>query len=242
MKKWRQYFNRAYGMTGTPNSRHLMDLWAEAYCIDGGLTFGESFDFFSAVCSFTKKILWGMTGSRLKWTEEKLFDMLAPFTVRVEAAGGLPDLVELDPRIVTFSPGFMKQYRQMERKFVITVEGENVSAVNSAVAYSKLRQATSGFMYSEDSVVTFDEDKFAELKDLVSALNGEQAVIVYHYKEQLIRLKEYFTNIGHLGGGMSEKESAKILECFRSGQLDLLACIASSVCWAWYRRATRRWL
>ena len=103
----------------------------------------------------------------------------------------------------------------MERKFLITVEGENVSAVNSAVAYSKLRQSTSGFMYGEDGkVCAMAEDKFTELKDLVSALNGEQAIVVYHYTEQLSRLMENFPKLKYLGGGMSEKENVKTLGVF----------------------------
>ena len=86
MKKWRRYFNRAYGMTGTPNSRHLMDLWAEAYCIDKGLTFGDSFTTFQRMFFYQKDFM-GYDWQPFEWAEEKLFDMLAPFTVRVEAAG-----------------------------------------------------------------------------------------------------------------------------------------------------------
>ena len=225
IQQWRKNFNLIYGMTGTPNSRHYLDLWAEVFCLDGGRTLGSSFSKFRQEYFYQTDYM-GYSWAPFETTKEKIFDKLAPFTFRIESYADLPALVELPPRIVEFPKDAYKRYREMEKHCLTRFgDGDVVKAINSAVAYGKLRQATAGFMYDEEKTPkTTSLAKFQELASLLSELQGQQAVIVYHYQEELATLyKQYNKRIAHLGGNQTKTDAMGVLTDFRKGKLELLA-------------------
>ena len=221
LRTWRKHFRRHYGMTGTPNSHHLLDLWAEVYCLDGGATFGPGYYQFRQEYFYQRDYA-GYDWQPFPVAKDRIFQQLRPFTVRV-AAEGLPPLVELPPRMIEFPPQFMRAYRQLERQFVLDTADGALTVESAGVLYNKLRQATSGFVYDDaGEPIRLDTSKFAELGSLISELNGQQAVVVYYYKEQQRELARRFPAMGFLGSGRAARQDRETIARFSSGELELL--------------------
>lgn len=140
-----------------------------------------------------------------------------------------------------------KRYRELvarddltasEELELLTLKDEGVHEIDAsegaAVLYGKLRQMSQGFVYVDggppvaDTPVQFGEwlfrDKLTELDSLISELQGQQLMIVYHYREQVDELrKRYGRRLTHLGGGVSDADVVAAIDSWNSGELELLA-------------------
>lgn len=232
LKKYRKYFENRIGLTGTPSSNHLMDLWGQAFIIDGGASLGKSFS------KFQRQYFYQTDWSGFQWeplpgAEAKIHAALAPITFRIERDDNIPPLVELPPRYVELPAGIMKHYRKFEKDFMIQLEtGENIESPHAAAAYGKLRQMANGFVYSENdetpaakNTTWLCKDKFIELNSLISELQGQQLLIVYHFKAQIEELLEKYDTdkLKYLGGGVSDAQASETIQEWNSGKLELLA-------------------
>ena len=241
--KWRG------GMTGTPQPTSYVDLYGQVVTVDSrrrlvveiegfaGLTcpsysFGDWRDvhFFASPWNPWQ---WKLHGGHAEGIEAQI----APITHRIEARVGIekPFTIELQPRLVAFPPKIRKLYRELEREYLVYVEKNlsegliKVEAEHSAILYAKLRQMAQGFVYDVEKVgkkVTRTPEwlhsaKHFELSSLVSELQGTQAIIVYHFKAQLAKLKVQFPGLLALGGTAREDDEA--ISAWNAGKLPLLA-------------------
>ena len=173
-------------------------------------------------------------------SEGKIYKKLQDITFRISAEE-LPEgtirKYEMDPRIVRMPPGIMKQYKEMERQYVmdyadIKGEGGSVWASSAAVAYSKLKQVASGFIYDrerkeEDQTIPMHEKKYDELESLISELSGQQLIIVYEYRSQQEELLNQYEKMGiaFLAGTTRDKwnrSQSDIISQFNEGRIQLL--------------------
>lgn len=237
LKKYRKHFVNVIGLTGTPSSNHLMDLWAQAFVIDGGASLGRSFD------KFQRQYFYQTDWSGFQWeplpgAEKRIHDALEPTTFRIERDDNIPPIVELPPRYIDLPPGIMKQYKKFEKDFMIELgNGENIESPHAAAAYGKLRQMASGFAYYENerqekghrctikNTTWLSKDKFSELDSLISELQGQQVMIVYHFKAQLEELlrRHPADKLRYLGGGVSDAQASGTISEWNSGKLERLA-------------------
>lgn len=227
MKKWRENFEVLIGMTGTPASNSLLDVWAQAYMIDGGDSLGTDYYRYRDAHFFQSDWM-GYKYEILPGREQWIFDQIAHFTMRIAAErgdGGVPEINEPPIRWVTLDTKAAKDYREFEREYVAIIKGQIVEAQNAGVLYGKLRQMAAGFVYTskEGDAAEISSAKMNELDTLISELQGQQLMIVYHYREQLAQLqKKYGKRFRYLGGGQTDAEAAEVIELWNAGKLELL--------------------
>ena len=235
LKKYRKHFDNVICLTGTPASNHLLDLWAIAYIVDGGDSLGKSFDKFRRQYFYQED--WaGYDWQLLPGSEEKIYAALAPMTFRIERDDNIPPVVELPPRYVELSPANAKMYKKFEKDFMVMLEsGEHVDSPHAAAAYGKLRQMANGFVYTKDeheerghritiqNTTWLHRDKFTELDNLISELQGQQLMIVYHFKSQLEELLRKYAHLWYLGGGVSDTQARETIINWNSKKFQLLA-------------------
>lgn len=223
LKRYRDQFNQVIGLTGTPASNHLLDLWAIAYVVDGGKCLGPSYDKFRRE-HFYQEDYRGYDWTPLPGSEKIIYDKLAPITFRIERDAQIPPVVYLPPRIVTLPPDLMKQYKQYQRQYIMRMEdGEWIESEDAMTAYGKLRQLANGFVYGDDSTYKLTNVKFNALHELIGELNGQQLMIIYHFKEQRIELQKRYPKLRYLGGGIGDEQAAKTMAAWNAGHLELLA-------------------
>ena len=76
---------------------------------------------------------------------------------------------------------------------VISLEEEEIDAVNAAALSGKLLQMANGAVYTEEKeIVNIHDRKLDALEDLIEGANGKPVLIAYWYNHDLQRIKERF--------------------------------------------------
>ena len=195
--KVRPYVERIVGLTGTPSSNGLMDLWAEYRLLDFGERLGRYITRFrlkyfepdkrSATVIFSYKLLPG--------AEDEIYNAISDITISMKAIDYLkmPDLI-INEVTVDLDRNERNTYETLRKEMVVQIsEQEEIDAVNAASLSGKLLQMANGAVYDEDKrVLRIHEKKLDALEDLIEAANGKPVLIAYWFKHDLERIKERF--------------------------------------------------
>ena len=195
--KVRPYVERIVGLTGTPSSNGLMDLWAEYRLLDFGERLGRYITRFrlkyfepdkrSATVIFSYKLLPG--------AEEEIYNAISDITISMKAKDYLkmPDLI-INEVTVDLDRNERNTYETLRKEMVVQIsEQEEIDAVNAASLSGKLLQMANGAVYDEEKrVLRIHDKKLDALEDLIEAANGKPVLIAYWFKHDLERIKERF--------------------------------------------------
>ena len=204
LKKVRPFMKRVIGLTGTPASNGLLDLWGEVAIIDQGKRLGRFIGRFREA--------YFKAGSQNPYTgvvynyvplpgaEEAIYDKISDITVSMKAKQYLPDL----PKCLTvnhtveMSSSEKKLYEQMKRDLILTIDGENIDAANAAVLSGRLLEMANGAVYNENhDVIQIHNRKLEMLADLIQETVGQPTLISYWYQHDRLRITQYLTGLGY---------------------------------------------
>lgn len=198
LKKVRHKIRRMIGLTGTPASNGLMDLFAEVGIIDNGERLGrfigryrEAYFRPSGMNPYTG-VVFGYVP--LPGAEEKIYSRIADITVSMKAKDYLdmPDLVTVTHE-VEMNKAERKVYDTLREQMVVSLDGEQVDAANAAVLSGKLLQMANGAVYGEDgNIITIHDRKLDMLEDLIEQANGQSVLIAYWYRHDRERIMDRF--------------------------------------------------
>mgnify|MGYP002737479645 FL=1 len=194
--KVRPSVKRIVGLTGTPSSNGLMDLWAEFRILDLGQRLGRYISHYrntyfkpdkrNAQIVFSYKPLQG--------AEEEIYKQISDITISMKSTDYLkmPEYVSNEV-FVTLSEKEWKVYSDFKEDMVANLGDEEIDAVNAAVLSGKLLQMANGAVYdSENKAHVIHDKKLDALEDLIEGANGKPVLVAYWYKHDLERIKERF--------------------------------------------------
>lgn len=194
LMKVRPHIKRIVGLTGTPSSNGLMDLWAEFRLLDMGKRLGKFITHYrnnyfqpdkrNGQVIFSYKPLPG--------SEESIHKQIADITISMRAKDflNMPDCV-MNEVSVTLSEKEKKVYETFKRELVVSLGDEEIDASTAAVLSNKLCQMANGAVYNESKkVLAIHDKKLDALEDLIEAANGKPVLIAYWFKHDLERIKE----------------------------------------------------
>ena len=195
--KVRPKIKRIVGLTGTPSSNGLMDLWAEFRILDMGKRLGRYISHYRSAffqpdkrnqhMIFSYKPLFG--------AEKEIYELISDITISMKSV----DFLQMPKCLINEVPVSLSVnehliYDGFRKEMVIELANEEIDAVNAAVLSSKLLQMSNGAVYDEDKKVHFIHNrKLDALEDLIEGANGKPVLIAYWYKHDLERIKERFT-------------------------------------------------
>ena len=195
--KVRPGVKRIVGLTGTPSSNGLMDLWAEFRVLDMGRRLGRFItryrsayfqpDKRNAQVVFSYKPLPG--------AEDAIYEKISDITISMRAGDYLdmPECVVNEVK-VDLSEKEWQAYDTMRAELVLSLNGEEVDAGSAAALANKLSQMANGAVYGEDKrVLRLHDRKLDALEDLIEAANGKPVLVAYWFKHDLERIQERFT-------------------------------------------------
>lgn len=105
-----------------------------------------------------------------------------------------------------------------------------VAALSQATASGKMCQIVQGFLYQDgETVQTYGNGKLDALDDLLAANDGENVIIVYHYKHDLEVLKKHLKGARVLGAETGDDEAVEIINAWNAGKIQYLLCHPASV-------------
>lgn len=193
-KKCRPSLQRVVGLTGTPTSNGLQDLWAQMYCIDMGERLGrfktrwedENFHIFRVNgIPLSRKPRAGA----LERNTERIADIC--MTLKAADYLTLPPLQIHDIHIKLSDPT-QKIYDEFEREQLMSFDSEgqsaNVVADNAAALMSKLSQVASGAVYDEDGTThRIHSEKLPYLADIVETAQqqGSGVLVFYNFRSEI---------------------------------------------------------
>ncbi|MDG3144572.1 DEAD/DEAH box helicase [Streptococcus suis] len=189
----RPYMKRIVGLTGTPSSNGLMDLFAEFKVIDGGERLGR---FIGEFCS--RYFEEGRRNGNIvyeyipmDYAESQIQDKISDITISMKALDYLdmPELISTK-KLVRMSEKEKEKYSQFKKEYVLTeLDGLEVTAANAASLTNKLVQLSNGAVYSDNhTVVPLHEQKLDALEDILESANGEPVLVAYWFKHDLARI------------------------------------------------------
>ena len=192
--KVRPSVKRIVGLTGTPSSNGLMDLWAEFRILDLGKRLGRFITHYRNTYFQPDKRYGQVVFSYkpLPGAEEKIYDAISDITISMKAADHLqmPECVMNEVK-VTLSENERKTYDAMKSELVVSLGGEEIDAGNAAALANKLSQMANGAVYGEDKrVFSVHNRKLDALEDLIEAANGKPVLVAYWFKHDLERIAE----------------------------------------------------
>jgi len=134
----------------------------------------------------------------------------------------LPPLIDIKLE-VELEEKARKDYNYLEQEFILELDKDTVTAANAGVLTSKLRQFTSGAMYTSTGVwEEVSSAKLDKLEDLIEEMAGEPLMVAYQFNHELERLLKVFPKALAIKGGMSGKALEQVVEAWNTGEIPVL--------------------
>jgi SNF2 family DNA or RNA helicase len=195
LMKVRPRVRRIIGLTGTPSSNGLMDLWAQFRILDFGKRLGRFIGKFREEYFTPDKGNGQMVFSYKPKpdAERKIYGLIDDITVSMKADDHLavPELVSVE-KTVQLSDLEWRIYDKLKRDLVLelTDDGE-ITAANAAALAGKLAQLANGAVYDDSGAFhAVHSRKLDALEDLIEAANGKPLLVAYWFQHDLQRIHE----------------------------------------------------
>lgn len=194
--KVRPKVKRIVGLTGTPSSNGLMDLWAEFRILDMGERLGRYITHYRQNFFTPDKRNQQMIFSYKPrdGAERAIYNLISDITISMKSKDFLkmPKCVMNEVK-VSLSDKEQKIYDLLKEDMVLSLKGKEIDAINAASLSNKLLQMASGAVYGEEkeSIIIHDR-KLDALEDLIEGANGNPVLIAYWFKHDLTRIKKRF--------------------------------------------------
>ena len=192
----RPKLKRIIGLTGTPASNGLMDLFAEFKLLDMGERLGRFIgQYRNAYFQPDKRNGMAIYSYKpLPNAERQIYDKISDITISMKAADHLkmPELISSE-YTVQLSEKEKEKYERMKKELVLSEDNEEVTVANAASLSNKLSQMANGAVYSDnESIIEIHNRKLDALEDIIESMNGKPLLVAYWFKHDLERIKKRF--------------------------------------------------
>ena len=194
--KVRPKIKRIVGLTGTPSSNGLMDLWAEFRLLDMGERLGRYITYYRQNFFVPDKRNQQMIFSYKpkEGSEKMIYSLISDITISMKSKDFLkmPECV-MNEVVVSLSDKEQKLYDSLKQDMVLSLEENEIDAINAAALSNKLLQMSNGAVYNDDKESLHIHDrKLDALEDLIEGANGKPVLVAYWFKHDLEKIKDRF--------------------------------------------------
>lgn len=194
LMKVRAKVKRIVGLTGTPSSNGLMDLFAEFKILDMGMRLGRFIGQYRNTYFKPDKVNGPIVYSYkpLPGAEDAIYEKISDITISMKAADHLkmPELINTK-YMVHLSEMEKKKFEDMKAELVLELPEGEITAANAASLSGKLSQMANGAVYADDeSILAIHDRKLDALEDIIESANGKPLLIAYWFKHDLIRIEQ----------------------------------------------------
>ena len=215
----RHRLSRVVGLTATPSSNSLLDLFSEYKLIDGGVRLGQYITHYREKYFDPDKRNANVIFSyKLKpFAEEAIYSKIDDITISMKAV----DYLKMPPILyneikVKLDQKERKIYEILKKDMIVALEDKEIDAMNAASLSNKLLQMANGSVYGEEKeVIHLHDKKLDALEEIVEAANGNSVLCAYWYKHDLERIKARF------GDKCQEINSEASIRKWNSGDIQI---------------------
>lgn len=215
--KIRPYFERVVGLTGTPSSNGLMDLWAEFRVLDLGERLGRYITHYRNEYFLPDKRNGAIIFSYKPQpnAEERIYRRLADMTISMKSTEYLkmPELI-LNELEINLDEEDQIKYKKFKKEMVMTIQEKEIDAINAASLSNKLIQLANGSIYDEaKNFYEIHNKKLDKLEEIIESANGKPVLIAYWFKADKERIEKRFK--------VREIKTADDIKQWNKGMIDL---------------------
>lgn len=218
----RSKIDRIVGLTATPTSNGLMDLWSQYRILDGGKRLGRFIteyrnryfmpDKRNGVIIYSYKLL--------PFAEEAIYEKISDITISMKAKDHLkmPELISSEYKVY-MNDTEKAQYELLKHDLVVNLDEDDITAVNAAVLSNKLCQMANGAIYTDKKIIQNIHDrKLDALEDIVEQMNGKNFLLVYWFKHDLERIVK---RLNEIGTSYSKIDTPESIEEWNKGKIQV---------------------
>ena len=194
LMKVRPKVKRIVGLTGTPSSNGLMDLWAEFRLLDMGERLGRFIGQYRTSYFRPDKQNGQVVFSYkpLPGAEKQIYGKISDITISMKSDDHLqmPELIN-SRYTVYLSEKEDSHYADLKKDLVLQLPDGEITAANAASLSGKLSQMANGAIYTDaGETVAIHERKLDALEDIIEAANGKPVLVAYWFRHDLERITE----------------------------------------------------
>ena len=196
LMKVRPYIHRIIGLTGTPSSNGLMDLWAEFKLLDKGQRLGRFITQYRINYFIPDKrngeIIYSY--KPLPYAEDAIYRRISDITISMKSTDHLkmPELISTQYE-VALSDTERDRYENLKQELILQLPDGEITAANAAALTGKLSQLANGAIYSDTGeIMEFHDRKLDALEDIIEAANEKPLLVAYWFRHDLARIKNRF--------------------------------------------------
>lgn len=215
--KIRPYFERVVGLTGTPSSNGLIDLWAEFRVLDLGERLGRYITHYRNEYFLPDKRNGAVIFSYKPQpnAEERIYRRLADITISMKSTEYLkmPELI-LNELEINLDEEDQMKYKKFKKEMVMTIQEKEIDAINAASLSNKLIQLANGSIYDADKkFYEIHNKKLDKLEEIIESANGKPVLVAYWFKADKERIEKRFK--------VREIKTADDIKQWNKGMIDL---------------------
>ena len=194
LMKVRPKVKRIVGLTGTPSSNGLMDLWAEFRLLDMGERLGRFIGQYRTSYFRPDKQNGQVVFSYkpLPGAEKQIYGRISDITISMKSTDHLrmPELVN-SRYTVYLSEKEQERYEELKKDLVLQLPDGDITAANAAALSGKLSQMANGAIYTDTGeTVSVHERKLDALEDIIEAANGKPVLVAYWFRHDFEMISE----------------------------------------------------
>ena len=194
LMKVRPKVKRIVGLTGTPSSNGLMDLWAEFRLLDMGERLGRFIGQYRTSYFRPDKQNGQVVFSYkpLPGAEKQIYGKISDITISMKSTDHLqmPELIN-SRYTVYLSEKEDSHYADLKKDLVLQMPDGDITAANAASLSGKLSQMANGAVYTDaGETIAIHERKLDALEDIIEAANGKPVLVAYWFRHDLERITE----------------------------------------------------
>lgn len=213
LMKVRPKVKRIVGLTGTPASNGLMDLFAEFRLLDMGERLGRFIGQYRNEYFKPDKQNGYIVYSYkpLPDAEEKIYEKISDITVSMKAVDHLkmPKLIS-NEYTVKMSEAEKEKYKELKDELILEVQDTEITAANAAALSNKLCQMSNGAIYDDSGeIIPIHNRKLDALEDIIESANGKPVLVAYWFKHDRTRIAERLNKLGIIYQEIKSAESIK---------------------------------
>ena len=220
LMKVRPKVKRIVGLTGTPSSNGLMDLFAEFRLLDMGERLGRFIGQYRTAYFQPDKRNGQIIFSYkpLPGAEKQIYDKISDITISMKSTDHLqmPELIN-SRYTVYLSEKEDSQYADLKKDLVLQLPDGEITAANAASLSGKLSQMANGAIYDDkQEVIEIHSRKLDALEDIIESMNGRPLLVAYWFRHDLDRISERLESL-HIP--FSKLDTTASIRRWNSGEL-----------------------
>ncbi len=222
LMKVRPRVRRIIGLTGTPASNGLMDLWAEFKLLDQGQRLGRFITNYR-VNYFTPDKFNGQvvySYRPLPGAEDAIYGKISDITISMKSSDHLkmPELISNGYK-VHLAPDEQAVYWNLKKQLALQLPEGDITAANAAALSAKLSQMANGAVYDDGGkIIRIHDRKLDALEDIVEAANGKPLLVAYWFRHDLQRISD---RLSERGIPFEKLESAESFRRWNAGKIQV---------------------